>query len=133
MNVNVWSRRARVAALVALLGLGSACATPQPVEAPESQAEGATEAEDAAIASADDPLFVAKRWLVAQQDAGTIPTHHEIVRVFSLEGNRLEVIISPFTEPPANDATRLLLTRAEEGWEVVEQGTIRARKDWPRY
>ncbi|RDV38320.1 hypothetical protein DV096_10965 [Bradymonadaceae bacterium TMQ3] len=116
------------AAFGVLLALGACASTPKPVDDRSDSAAG-----DVVVQAPDDPLYVAQRWLEARQDAGELPTHVEVVRMLALDEERIEVILSPFNEPPATDATRLILARDQKGWEVVEEGTARARRDWPRY
>ncbi|TXD35812.1 hypothetical protein FRC98_14140 [Lujinxingia vulgaris] len=115
---------------IAMVPALAACASTPTTESGESTA---VVVEDSGAHTPDDPLYAAQRWLEARQEAGEVPGHHEVVRVFALDDDRVEVIISPFNEPPATDATRLVLARDQEGWEVVEEGTLRARRDWPRY
>lgn len=107
-----------------------ACASTPTTESGESTARVV---EDSGARTPDDPLRIAQRWLEAKQAAGELPAHYEVVRMLALDEDRLEVIISPFNEPPATEATRLVLARDQEGWEVVEEGSARARRDWPRY
>ncbi|WP_146618241.1 hypothetical protein [Lujinxingia litoralis] len=83
-------------------------------------------------ATPTDPLYVAEQWLARGQESGEY-VGMEVVRAFTLDDGRLELILSPPDEPPATPALRVLLARDQEGWEVVETATIRSRQDWPRY
>ncbi|TXD31441.1 hypothetical protein FRC96_21525 [Lujinxingia vulgaris] len=117
-----------VVAIGFLLIVAACTSTPTPTD------DGLTPTENGEVTQApDDPLYTAQRWLEAKQAAGELPAHYEVVRMLALDEDRLEVIISSFNEPPATEATWLVLARDQEGWEVVEEGSARARRDWPRY